>query len=181
WYAGETVITGIGQGYTLATPLQLASAVATLSQQGRQLRPRIVARIGTDEQSREPEAEIAVEAQAENWRRVIDGMVEVVDGARGTARRSSEGASFRFAGKTGTSQLFRIAQNRSVKNEAIAERLRDHALFIAFAPVEDPAIAVAVIVENGESGSAAAAPVARKVLDHYLVGKTRENTNGQPG
>ncbi|MGH6636723.1 MAG: penicillin-binding protein 2 [Gammaproteobacteria bacterium] len=182
WYAGETVITGIGQGYTLATPLQLASAVATLSQQGRQLRPRIVARIGTDEQSREqPEAAIAVEAREENWRRVIDGMVEVVHGARGTARRSSEGASFRFAGKTGTSQLFRIAQNRSVKNEAIAERLRDHALFIAFAPVEDPAIAVAVIVENGESGSAAAAPVARKVLDHYLVGKTHENSNGQPG
>lgn len=182
WYAGETVITGIGQGYTLATPLQLASAVATLSQQGRQLRPRMVARIGTDEQSREqPEAEITVDAQGENWRRVIDGMVEVVHGARGTARRSSEGASFRFAGKTGTSQLFRIPQDRNIKNEAIPERLRDHALFIAFAPVEDPTIAVAVIVENGESGSAAAAPVARRVLDHYLVGKTRENTNGQSG
>ena len=113
----------------------------------------------------------------EYWDAIIDGMVAVVHGERGTARRVGQGASYRFAGKTGTAQLFTIAQDEEADNEETPKHLRDHALFIAFAPVENPEIAVAIVVENGGSGSGAAAPIARRILDYYLTGATEDDVD----
>jgi len=111
----------------------------------------------------------------EHWERVISAMVDVVHGPRGTARRIGAGIAYRMAGKTGTAQVFGVAQDQEYDAEKVDKKLQDHALFIAFAPVEEPRIAVAVLVENGGSGSKAAAPIARRVLDHYLIGKDRSD------
>jgi penicillin-binding protein 2 len=109
-------------------------------------------------------------SNAKYWDEVIGGMIEVVHGERGTARRVGAGTAYHFAGKTGTAQLFSIAQDEVAKNEETPKHLRDHALFIAFAPTENPQIAIAVVVENGGSGSGTAAPIARVLLDYYLTG-----------
>ena len=175
WYPGETVITGIGQGYTLTTPLQLASITATLAQRGQRMRPRLVAAL-EDPQSRErellpPEVLEQVPLRSDAfYDTVFAAMRDVVHGRRGTARASGRGAEYEFAGKTGTAQVIGIAQGASYDEEKIAKKFRDHSLFIAFAPIDDPKIAVAVIAENGGGGSRTAAPIARKVMDHYLVG-----------
>lgn len=180
WYPGETVITGIGQGFMLASPLQLAYATSILANRGRKMVPHVVGQI------EDPVAHIASEIgiyersgfeinEASHWDSVIQGMVEVVHGSRGTARRSAFGATYRYAGKTGTAQLFGIAQDQTADNDKTPKHLRDHALFIAFAPVENPEIAVAVVIENGGSGSRVAAPVARVILDYYFNG-TAETT-----
>ncbi|WP_455199471.1 penicillin-binding protein 2 [Kaarinaea lacus] len=173
WYPGETLITGIGQGFSLTTPLQLAAATATLSRYGHQLRPRIVAAT-EDPDSQEkvwlpgaPNAAVPVINKA-NWDYIIRAMTKVVHSPRGTARRIADGARYKIAGKTGTAQVFGIKQDEEYVEEDIDKRLRDHALFISFAPVENPRIAVAVVVENGGSGGAVAAPIARMVMDHYL-------------
>lgn len=173
WFPGETVITGIGQGYTLATPLQLASATATMSTRGVRLRPQVVLRRVDPATQRitelVPETISSIlPGMEQSWQRVIDAMTDVVHGARGTARRIGANAPFRMAGKTGTSQVFGIAQGEEYEEENVAKKLRDHGLFIVFAPVESPRIAVAVLVENGGGGSHSAAPVARKVLDHFF-------------
>lgn len=173
WFPGETLITGIGQGFTLATPLQLASAVASLSARGRRARPRVVDRmtdtidgtVNTLPPVLLPSVQVTDPRQ---WQRVIRAMVNVVHGARGTARRSGLGITYRMGGKTGTAQVFGVAQNEEYDEEKIDKKLRDHGLFIAFAPADEPKIAVAVVVENGGSGSSAAAPVARNIIDHYL-------------
>jgi len=107
-------------------------------------------------------------SRSTHWVTVIDSMVEVVHGEKGTARKIGEGANYTIAGKTGTAQVFGIGQEEEYKEEEVRKKLRDHALFIAFAPAEQPKLAISVLVENGGSGSRAAAPVARKVLDHYL-------------
>lgn len=184
WYPGETLITGIGQGFMLASPLQLAHATATIASRGDRYVPHVVGQI------EDPMAQLASEtgiheraqvtlAKPEYWDAIIDGMIEVVHGNRGTARRVGAGAHYRFAGKTGTAQLFTIAQDEEADNEETPKHLRDHALFIAFAPVENPEIALAIIVENGGSGSGAAAPIARRILDYYLSGATEaEADNG---
>jgi penicillin-binding protein 2 len=106
----------------------------------------------------------------EYFESVIEGMVNVVNAPYGTARKSGVGASYTMAGKTGTAQVVGIAQDAEYDSEALLERQRDHALFVAFAPADDPKIAVAVVVENGEGGSKAAAPVAREVIDAWLLG-----------
>jgi penicillin-binding protein 2 len=106
------------------------------------------------------------------WDQIVEDMTAVVHGERGTARRIGLGAPYRIAGKTGTAQVFTIAQDEEYDSEETEERLRHHALFIAFAPAEEPRIAVAVVVENGGSGSATAAPIARIVLDNYLLRRT---------
>ena len=173
WFPGETVITGIGQGFTLATPLQLAIATATLSTRGVRLRPQVVLRRDdTTTQSTVdlvPETLDSIAPNLEsNWQSVIDAMADVVHGPTGTARRIGVGATYRIAGKTGTAQIFSIAQDEEYDEEKVAKKLRDHALFIAFAPVDNPRIALAVVVENGGSGSKVAAPMARKLMDHYL-------------
>jgi penicillin-binding protein 2 len=173
WYPGETLITGIGQGFFLATPLHLAAATATLGRYGNQLRPRLVAAT-EDPDSQEivglpavPNIAVPMVNRA-NWEYIIRAMTKVVHSTKGTARRISRGAKFKIAGKTGTAQVFGIKQDEKYVEEDITKKLRDHALFIGFAPVDDPRIAVAVIVENGGSGGAVAAPIARKVMDYYL-------------
>ena len=174
WYPGETVIAGIGQGYTLATPLQLASATATLAMRGIQLRPRTVRAVRAADEEEKTVLEPAIVREIHlkdptHWQTIIDAMTAVVHSPKGTARRIGLDAPYRIAGKTGTAQVFSLGQDERYVEEDLEERLKDHALFIAFAPVDDPRIAVAVIVENGGSGSGTAAPVARQVMDSYLL------------
>jgi penicillin-binding protein 2 len=108
----------------------------------------------------------------ENWEVIVNAMVKVTSGPRGTAARIGRGASYSIAGKTGTAQVFTIGQTEKYKASEVAERLRDHALFVAFAPAEAPKLAVAVLVENGGFGASAAAPIARAIFDAYLVKDT---------
>ena len=173
WYHGETVIASIGQGYMLATPLQLANAIATVATRGVRYQPRIVAatentmsgeRILNTPQRLD---DVALD-DVTNWDTVINAMHEVMHGSRGTARAAGLNAKYEMAGKSGTSQVFSLSQDEEYDEEIIDERLRDHALFVAFAPVDNPRIAVAVIVENGSSGSRVAAPIARQIMDEYL-------------
>ncbi len=169
WYPGDTINAGIGQGYHLTTPMQLAQATATLARRGIRIHPHLVKAIdGVDVP---PEFDLPILLHnPHNWDIAIGGMHEVAQGPRGTARKAFLGAPYTVAGKTGTAQVVGIAQNEKYDAKKLAERQRDHGLFIAFAPVDKPKIAVAVIVENGNSGSGAAAPVARKVLDAWLLG-----------
>ncbi len=172
WFPGETVIVGIGQGYWTATLLQLAKATALLSMRGHHFRPRLVRALVDPEtkevEERPPVALPSVELkQAENWEIIVEAMVAVTTG--GTAARAARGAAYSIAGKTGTAQVFSIGQTEKYNEKEVAERLRDHALFVAFAPADDPKLAVAVLVENGGFGASAAAPIARAIFDAYLV------------
>lgn len=183
WYPGDSLNLSIGQGFLLATPIQLATATAVIANRGRWVQPRMlqgayqadddagfkVAEFDYDFGHDKPD-DVKLD-HPEYWDTIIQGMIDVVHGPRGTARRSAQGAKYRFAGKTGTAQVVGIKQDEEYDAEKLAERLHDHALFIAFAPVEKPTIAVAVIVENGGGGSSTAAPIARKVMDAYLVGE----------
>ena len=167
WYPGETLSVGIGQGYMLATPMQLAVMTATIASRGRHYRPRLVQRIGG--RVLEPVLLDTVEMpDPAYWTVTVNAMEDVVHGLRGTAKSINKDLSYRIAGKTGTAQVVGIAQNATYDASKLDKRHRDHALFVAFAPAEDPRIAVAVMVENGEHGSTTAAPVARKVMDAYL-------------
>jgi len=174
WFPGETVILGIGQGYWTATPLQLATATALLAMRGRHFRPRLVRALvdpatGTvEERPPRPLPPIDLNDQA-NWEIIVDAMVAVTSGPGGTAVRASRGAAYSIAGKTGTAQVFSVGQTEVYDESKIAERLRDHALFVAFAPAEAPKLVIAVLVENGGHGSSAAAPIARAVFDAYLT------------
>jgi penicillin-binding protein 2 len=174
WFPGETVIAGIGQGYMAATPLQLAHAIAAVAMRGQRFAPRLVrgvrdARTG-EIRELPPRALPPVQvADPAYWDVIIGGMVGVTNDPWGTARRSQQGAPYKIAGKTGTAQVFSIGQQERYNERDIAERLRDHALFVAFAPAEDPKLAIAVLVENGRSGSGTAAPIARRILDAYLL------------
>lgn len=178
WYPGETVITGIGQGYMTATPLQLALAASVLATRGQLVQPRIVRAVqkSGNVQDITPPAftdSVAVEDKF-YWDQIVGAMVDVMHEPNGTAYGVGRNAGYRIAGKTGTAQVFSLAQDeeyRKMQQENITERLRDHGLFIAFAPVDDPKIAVSVVVENAGSGSAAAAPVAKAIMDFYLLGK----------
>ncbi len=170
WYPGETLIVGIGQGYFLTTPLQLAAATATLANQGHHIRPRVVASIempdGTVRESPKIIDDLH-QLDPVHWNQIIEAMTQVVEGLHGTAR-AIRTDSYHIAGKTGTAQVFSVKQDEEYDEETVAKRRRDHALFIAFAPVEDPQIAIAVVVENGGHGGSVAAPIARKIMDHYL-------------
>lgn len=173
WFPGETVITGIGQGFFLTTPLQLAVATAALANQGELISPRIVSATQiTNSEELIPRRQktprtISINDQ-KNWDAIIKAMVNVVHSPRGTARRIGKDSPYKIAGKTGTSQVFGLKEEEIYDAEKIPEKLRDHALFIAFAPVDDPQIVVAVIVENGGSGGKVAAPIARTIMDAYL-------------
>lgn len=174
WFPGETLITGIGQGFTLSTPLQLASATATLAARGQRFQPQLVRAtrdpVSGDIDTHAPQPVPGLEGIAdEHWDTVINAMQQVVHGEKGTARGIAAGLTYRMAGKTGTAQVFTIGQEEEYEEEQVSERLRHHALFIGFAPADDPRIAIAVVVENAGSGSSAAAPVARKVLDAALL------------
>lgn len=181
WYPGDSLNLSIGQGFMIATPLQLATATAVLANRGEWVRPqmlkRVIAESGLDPvqqqllaelESKATPADVKLSREA-NWVEVIQGMIDVVNAKYGTARKAGAGAQYVMAGKTGTAQVVGIAQDEEYDSEALKERYRDHALFIAFAPAEDPKIAVAVVVENGEGGSRAAAPVAREVIDAWLL------------
>jgi penicillin-binding protein 2 len=173
WYPGETVIAGIGQGFNVVTPLQLANALAALINGGTRYSPKLLyaskpAGVERAKRSKAPvEFQVPV-SDPENWQTILDGMDRVVNGLRGTAKPIAVGAPFRIGGKTGTAQVYQLAADEQYDVDEVAEHLRDHALFIAFAPVDAPRIAVATVVEHGGAGSTAAAPVARAVLDAWL-------------
>ena len=168
WFPGETLSAGIGQGYVLMTPMQLAVMTATLANRGRHYRPHLLAEI--DGAPVTPELLHTVDVpDPGSWDAMQAGMEHVVHSPRGTAKIIARDLGYRIAGKTGTAQVVGIAQNATYNSAALKKHQRDHALFIGFAPADDPQIAVAVIVENGEHGSSTAAPVARKVMDAYLL------------
>lgn len=181
WYPGETLIAGIGQGYMLATPIQLAYATAILANRGLRVRPHLLKEIhrgedGSTEKFVSEKSQIKLE-NPENWEVLDDSMKRVIHGTWGTARLTSWGLKYKMAGKTGTAQVFGIAQDEEYDEETVARKLRDHGLFIGFAPYEKPVIAIAVVAENGEHGSKMAR-VARKVLDHYLNREKGKNNDG---
>ena len=167
WYPGDTVNTAIGQGFMLATPLQLAVLATRLAARGEQVVPRVVEAVGGLAGER-PVSEGRMGVAPEHWDFVIDAMKDVVHGARGTAKGINKELDYTIAGKTGTAQVISIRQDEEYDAKEIAKRNRDHALFIAFAPVEEPEVAVGVIVENGEHGSTTAAPIARRFFDKYM-------------
>ena len=173
WYDGETVIASIGQGYMNATPIQLAAATSAVATRGIRFRPRLVTGWQDPLTGQTTELDPAqlptVDIKNEfYWDDVIASMNSVMQHHRGTAYMVGKDAPYRMAGKSGTAQVFSVAQDKEYNEEEIEERLRDHALFISFAPLENPAIAVAVIIENGSSGSSVAAPVAKAMMDRYL-------------
>lgn len=174
WMLGETVIAGIGQGYHLTTPMQLAAATAALANGGTFYRPRLVKAI-RDSQTRQeriipPEVAWKANFNPDNVARVHAAMIDVLKPG-GTAAAAGMGAPYAIAGKTGTAQVVGIKQGAKYDEKRVADRHRDHALFVAFAPADAPRIAVAVLVENGGHGGSTAAPMARAVFDYYLLGK----------
>lgn len=169
WFPGETLILGIGQGYMQATPLQLAQATALVANRGRWIRPHLARTIGGKPPvDPKPMANIQVR-DPRYWDYVRNGMEMVLHSPRGTAKKIGATASYRIAGKSGTAQVVGIRQGERYESGKLTERHRDHALFIGFAPADNPQIAVAVMVENGESGSGVAAPVVKKVMDAWLL------------
>ena len=174
WFPGETLITGIGQGALLVTPLQLANAVAALSLDGERYKPHLVSSVELERNDERVEMVSQQVGQYQvlresNWQHIRNSMINVVHGLRGTARGINRGMKYEVAGKTGTAQVFGIAQDEEYDEETVARHLRDHALFISYAPSEKARIAVAVIVENGSHGGSVAAPIARKIMDAYLL------------
>ena len=171
WYAGDTVNLGIGQGFMLATPLQLATATAVMANRGKWVVPRLIA-AHNDVPEDVPHGDIPdIQLNDDaNWDKMFESMRKVIAGHNGTARGLQARLEFPIAGKTGTAQVVGIKQDEKYDSAALKERLRDHALFIAFAPVDDPQIALAVIVENGESAGRTAAPIAQTLINFYLGG-----------
>ena len=172
WYPGETVIAGIGQGFNVVTPLQLANAVATLANGGTRFTPRLLyaSKRPGDAQAEKAEAPVALHVPVldpVNWEIIREGMRRVVHGAQGTARAIRPEPPLQMAGKSGTAQVAAQDTDEDM-DETTASHLRHHALFIAYAPFEEPGIAVAVVVEHGGGGSRQAAPVARAVIDAWL-------------
>ncbi|HEY2341171.1 MAG TPA: penicillin-binding transpeptidase domain-containing protein, partial [Steroidobacteraceae bacterium] len=172
WFPGETVSFGIGQGYLTVTPIELAHYASIVATHGKIWRPRLVTAY-RDPRSGElhrmvPVSDGEVQGVApEDWQRVIHGMIGVTQ--RGTAAAIGLHAPYTFAGKTGTAQVYTVSRTDKYNASKINERLRDHSWFIAFAPADAPRIALAVLEENGGAGASAAAPIARKVLDAYLL------------
>jgi penicillin-binding protein 2 len=212
WYTGESLSVGIGQGYTVATPLQLAYMTSIMAANGQAYRPRVLEAIGnpalleqlalapgmpvSDPQGGDA-AQAAQQAlaamlpatgpgpqkiapvldhsvpivQQSHWDYIRKAMIGVVHDPKGTARGSGWNAPYKIAGKTGTAQVISIKQNEEYEEEKVAKQHRDHALFVAYAPAENPEIAMAILVENGGHGASAAAPIARKIMDQYLIAR----------
>ncbi|NOX42438.1 MAG: penicillin-binding protein 2 [Gammaproteobacteria bacterium] len=174
WYPGETLITGIGQGYLLTTPLQLAAITATMANRGKQMQPAVLQAI------QDPitnaidfitpiKLNTIIFNNQDNVESVIRSMKSVVHSLFGTARRIGVDSPYKIAGKTGTAQVFGIKQDEEYDETKIKKKLQDHALFIGFAPVENPQIAVATVVENGGHGGSVAAPIVREVMDAFIL------------
>lgn len=184
WYAGETISLGIGQGYNSFTPLQIAHAVATLANNGVVMKPHLVKSIENGV-TRERMPTVASESmriplRQENVDVIKNAMAGVPRDPQGTAARIFVNAGYESAGKTGTAQVVAIKKNEKYDAKRVSERLRDNALYIAFAPVDKPRIAIAIVVENGGFGAAAAAPIVRKALDYYLLGKRPDAKDAPP-
>ena len=193
WYAGETISVGIGQGYNAYTPLQLANALAALVNDGKLFRPHVVkyvvdSRTG-ERRAVEPEPLREIPLRDANLKAVLDAMVEV--NTSGTGKRAFKGAPYSVGGKTGTAQVYSLRGQRYIAGR-VRERLRDHSWFVAYAPAENPRIALAVLVENGGFGAQSAAPIARQVIDYYLLNQpvaapavedeeAAETTDDEPG
>jgi penicillin-binding protein 2 len=173
WYPGDTISLGIGQGYNSFTPLQMATALSTLANQGTRYEPRVVRAI-EDMGTRRFTPVVAPVAQRVDlnpayWQVVHGGMM-AVNQTGGTGAEAFKGALYTSAGKTGTAQVFSVGQNQTYDAKDIAHHLRDHALYVVYAPADNPVIALAMIVENAGFGGVAAAPIARKALDYHLLG-----------
>jgi penicillin-binding protein 2 len=169
WFPGETLILGIGQGYMQTTPLQLAQATSLIASHGKWIRPHLAKTIENQPPvDSNPMPDILLKDPA-NWDRITQGMEAVVHAPRGTAHKMGATAAYRIAGKSGTAQVVAIRQNERYNSAALKERHRDHALFVGFAPADNPQIAISVMVENGESGSGVAAPVLKEVADAWLL------------
>lgn len=180
WYPGETLISGIGQGFNQMTPIQLAHATAILAMRGSGMTPQVLraSRVPADERlqlrAALPEEPVPV-LSSRHWEATIESMIESVHGERGTARQISLDLPFEIAGKTGTAQVFSLGQDEKYDADSLDKRLHNHALFVAFAPADNPEIAIAIIVEHGGSGSSVAAPIARKLIDvHFGLQKEPE-------
>lgn len=182
WYAGETISIGIGQGYNSFTPLQMAHAVANLANNGVVMKPHLVKIVENgvtkERELTVPKESYRISLKQENIEFVKNAMAGVT--REGTSARAFANAPYQSAGKTGTAQVIAIKKNEKYDASKIDERHRDHALYTAFAPVENPRIAIAVIVENGGFGAAAAAPIARKAMDYFLLGKRPEDKPEPP-
>ncbi len=163
WYLGETVISGIGQGFWVTTPLQLAAATTAMARRGNFIEPHFSVLEDVDAGSPVPLGD------SMDWERMIDAMEDVLHGERGTARGAARGLNYRIAGKTGTVQVVGIAQEEEYDANEVDERLRDHALFVGFAPADSPSIVLALVIENGGSGGTTAAPVARQIFDYWVL------------
>ncbi|MDO9596477.1 MAG: penicillin-binding protein 2 [Azoarcus sp.] len=172
WYGGETISVGIGQGYNAYTPLQMANAMATLVNGGKVFRPHVVRHVidsrSGEKRVIEPDPIRQIAVKPEHLAAVRAGMVGV--NKSGTGRRAFAGAPYDSGGKTGTAQVYSLKGSKYVAGQ-VRERLRDHSWFIAYAPAENPKIALAVLVENGGFGAQSAAPIARQVIDYHLLGK----------
>lgn len=173
WFPGDTISVGIGQGYNAYTPLQLAHAIATLANDGVVMKPHLVKAIENAKTGLRvltvPKESFRIALKAKNLEVIKNALVGV--NREGTGAAAFKGAEYVSAGKTGTAQLFKIKENEKYRAGSVNERLRDHALFIAYAPADHPTIALAVLVENGGFGAQAAAPIVRRVFDYYLLGK----------
>ena len=167
WFDGDTINVSIGQGFMLTTPLQLAVMTARIASRGDLIQPQIVKSINGVEN---PTIKVTESSKIsdKHWNYIHESMRDVVHSNRGTARGINKDLTYNIAGKTGTAQVISINANDEYDRSKISKRQWDHALFVAFAPAEDPKIAVALIVENGEHGSSAAAPIARTVIDTYI-------------
>ena len=171
WYPGETLISGIGQGYMLSTPIQLAVATAALAARGEKIVPRLLKEVHNSQndtvKAREPSRTMINLRNENHWQIMFDALEKVVHGSLGTARATGWGMKFKMAGKTGTAQVFGIAQDEEYDAETVAKKLRDHALFIGFGPVKNPVLAVAIVAENGERGSKMG-PISRELIKRYM-------------
>ncbi len=181
WYGGETISVGIGQGYNAYTPLQMASALATLVNDGVVFRPHVVKYLvdpATGKRSMvEPTPVRRIPVKSEDMAAIRAALVDVT--REGTGARAFGDAEYSVGGKTGTAQVYSLKGSR-YKEDEVAERLRDHSWFIAYAPADKPRIALAVLVENGGFGSRSAAPIAREVMDFYMLGKRHEKATAPP-
>ena len=177
WFNGDTINVSIGQGFMLATPLQLAVMSARIASRGKMIKPVLVQSINAAPVETEITDITDLEVDSQYWDYVHRAMRDVVHSPKGTAKGISKGLDYEIAGKTGTAQVISIDAEEEYDSSKIEKNKWDHALFVAFAPVDDPQIAVGLIVENGEHGSSAAAPIARQVIETYM--KSRQPGDGQ--
>ncbi len=174
WFPGESLIAGIGQGYVQVTPVQLARALAILANKGRVIEPRVVQSMKAPPDTENPfppRVGEDIRIPPAHWSAVVDAMIDVVHSQRGTAKGIAPGLAYHVAGKTGTAQVFSVRQDQNYKSMRVKANLKDHAWFVAFAPAEDPRIAIVVIAENGGHGGSVAAPIAKAVIQQYLKGQ----------